>query len=586
MRQPTRRDLIQWGAAAGTAAWLGPASGGSAAAVSGRPQSARLRAWAAGGVDDGEILDVAIVGAGISGLYAGWRLLGPDVGASAVLRSPRSGRGGPPVVTLFELSDRLGGRLFSVTLPEMPHLRAELGGMRFLANQTIVARLVDRLGLAVADFPVDQPENLAYLRGRHLRLRDWTDPAKVPYDLRPDLRGLRPAELMLRAVNRFVPDAQDLDRRGWDALKPTGRADGRLLIETGFWNLLLGAVGVEGYNFLRDALGYSNTVANWNAVEAMQDLVADFVGDLRYRTLRDGLQAIPLALAARFTAAGGRLATGHQLRRIDRGERDGEPLLTLTFVVWPDGRPLTIEARHVVLALPRRSIELLDPDSFLFAHDQFLADLGAVAPQPGAKLFLGYDRPWWAELGLSAGRSVTDLPLRQVYYLGVEGEQPGADPANRNALLLASYTDGPLVQFWGEYPPSPARPAPVAIPQPPRPPDLAAPAAMVAEAQRQLRELHGPAALIPEPYVASFQDWGQDPFGGAFHFWQVGARSWEVIPRMRRPIADANLSICGEAWSNGQGWVLGALNTAERMLHERFGLPRPAWLPADIYLGA
>lgn len=73
--------------------------------------------------------------------------------------------------------------------------------------------------------------------------------------------------------------------------------------------------------------------------------------------------------------------------------------------------------------------------------DPFLSDLASIIPRPASKLFLGYDRPWWKDLGLRAGRSVTDLPLRQVHYWGVEGEQAGADPSHSNGLLLASYND-------------------------------------------------------------------------------------------------------------------------------------------------
>ncbi|MGW6153701.1 FAD-dependent oxidoreductase [Streptomyces sp. NPDC055144] len=230
---------------------------------------------------------------------------------------------------------------------------------------------------------------------------------------------------------------------------------------------------------------------------------------------------------------GGTLHLHHQVRRIGRETVHGEQVLSLALSVWPTGRPLTVRARHVVLAMPQRSIELLDPDTFLFASDQFLSDLGSIVPRPASKLFLGYDRPWWEDLGLRRGRSVTDLPLRQTYYRGVEGKQSGADPANRNALLLASYNDFSDVEFWNELLKRPQRLAPVAVTRPPRPMDAAAPGTLVDEAQRQLRELHGPDARIPEPTSAYFQDWVQDPYGAAFHFWQVGAKSWEVMPRMR-----------------------------------------------------
>jgi monoamine oxidase len=54
---------------------------------------------------------------------------------------------------------------------------------------------------------------------------------------------------------------------------------------------------------------------------------------------------------------------------------------------------------------------------------------------------------------------------------------------------------------------------------------------------------------------------------------------------MRRPYRDEAVHICGEAYSVTQGWVEGALQTAERMLEEHFGLLRPGWAPADYDLG-
>ena len=54
---------------------------------------------------------------------------------------------------------------------------------------------------------------------------------------------------------------------------------------------------------------------------------------------------------------------------------------------------------------------------------------------------------------------------------------------------------------------------------------------------------------------------------------------------MRKPLPSENVYICGEAYSNNQGWVEGALQTAQLMLEEHFGVKRPDWLPRDYDLG-
>ena len=297
---------------------------------------------------------------------------------------------------------------------------------------------------------MDEPQNLAYLRQHRFTLSQFADPAVVPYDLPAAIRGMTPDDALSSVIERFVPGAATMDHQAWDKIKPTATAHGRLLYDIGFWNLLLDAIGQEGWNFLHDGLGYGSVVDNVNTIEAMESNEADFVGTPppQYLLLRDGYQRLPEELAAQFAATGGSVYLHHQVHRVNREIVDGEEVVALALTVWPEGRPLTIRARHVVLAMPQRSIELLDPASFLFTSDQFLADLGSVIPRPASKLFLGYDRPWWEDLGLSAGRSVTDMPLRQVYYWGVEGRQPGADPANHHALLLASYSDLDDVEFW------------------------------------------------------------------------------------------------------------------------------------------
>ena len=258
--------------------------------------------------------------------------------------------------------------------------------------------------------------------------------------------------------------------------------------------------------------------------------------------------------------------------------------LEATFLRGPERVPWRCRAGHVVLALPRRAIELLDPETVLFANPQFVTDLDAVTPEAAAKIFLTYPQPWWEEqLGLQSGRSVSDLPIRQTYYFGSEGQQPGADPENRTSLLMASYNDGPPVDFWRGY----VGGAPFTD----SPGD-----GVARRACRLRRDDRGDPAPgrraawsgrdhSAEPELALYTDWGRDPFGAAWHFWRPGTKSWEVMPRMRHPDPAVNVHVCGEAWSTGQGWVQGALATAEQVLQQELGLARPAWLPARADIG-
>lgn len=150
-------------------------------------------------------LHYAVIGGGVAGAYAAWRL--------------QQDRGADASIGLFEYGDRIGGRLYSVTVPGVPSLKAELGGMRYIPDShKMVADLVDHLKLPTRNFPMGAPDpigakcNFFYLRGRHMRLHELSDPAKVPYNMAWSERGLGPTNLQVQVMNNIYPGFADGSR--------------------------------------------------------------------------------------------------------------------------------------------------------------------------------------------------------------------------------------------------------------------------------------------------------------------------------------------------------------------------------------
>jgi hypothetical protein len=92
-----------------------------------------------------------------------------------------------------------------------------------------------------------------------------------------------------------------------------------------------------------------------------------------------------------------------------------------------------------------------------------------------------------------------------------------------------------------------------------------APKDLVTEMARQLQMIHD-LPYTPVVRNASFKDWGDDPFGGGWNSWNIGVNSMEVKHKIVNPIDGCPLFICGEAYSDGQGWGEGALQTAGYVL--------------------
>jgi len=538
-----------------------------------------------------EEIDVAVVGGGVAGTYLCWRL--KDAGGE---REP----------VLFEMSDRIGGRLFSVDIPDMPDVKGELGGMRFLKTQCMVHSLAQHLKLDLIPFPMGGPANIATLRGVRIRNAAFEYPQVVPYRLQPGEQGLSPGDLLVKAIKTVIPCATTLKPKEWEAVKQTHMWNGDYLYNWGLWNVLLSTnytasgsppvLSSEAYGLLYDGGGYQSLVDNWNCAEAFQYLLVDFPKDATYVRLKGGFQSLPEKLEQKFSGAGGRVHMDHELLTFTPA-KDGA-WVDLDFLDRSDGKPPAqrrYRAKALVLAMPQRALQIVAERTPVLQTDPVQDLLKSVAPMPAYKALVAYHTPWWQQLGITAGRSTTDLPIRQVYYMDTATMPKG----NTNSLMLATYADGRTDTFW-----SPLWQGDKAAKKFPLRASAIGRLALHSLSQRQIaalapkdftETLHAltaqmhqlPPSAIPEPYVAMARDWTADPFGAGWHFWRAGIKVWDRLPRLRQPIDGLPVHICGEAFTNQQGWVEGALVSAEHVARKHFGIGAPpAWLnPQDYFMG-
>lgn len=513
------------------------------------------------------VLDVAIVGAGVSGLYSGWRWL-----------SSPQGKGSR--VAVFEMSHRVGGRLMSAQPPGMPQGRVELGGMRYTTGQTMVASLVSYLNLETVPFVVAQDPNVAYLRGRHLKTRDLSDPDKVPYDIPlSDSEGFKKGFTAL-AAERYLEQVLhkphvDLKTVDWDKVAREGRYEGHAVTDLTMRYIYNKSVSHEAFQFAEDTSGYDSIFFTWNAADGFPWNIGDYGASIEYKRLQEGYEMLPKTLRQRYEAVGGQVHFEHRLQRFDTVTLDdGSEGVELH--LEHKGHRHVVRARKLILAMPRRSLELLEQTgAVLGAHQKEVHKLiRSVTPIPLFKLALCYRTRWWEKLGITQGQSVTDLPIRQCYYW------PVGDDTKAGAILI--YNDGLDLDYWAglredpnPYPNEDCNSNNPAVEWHEHP----APALMVKEAHRQLMEMHG-LQDTPElqPYAAAYRDWGDDPYGGGANFWPLYVDSQHVSKRIVQPVHGKPVYICGEAYSHAQGWVEGALATAEDMLQHHLGLQPPAYL--------
>ncbi len=493
-----------------------------------------------------------IVGAGVSGLYTAWRLL-------------ESGHE-PSALSVLEATERIGGRLWSIRLQPDSTLPAELGGMFFNDQQPLVYGLCS----GVFDLPREtiKPEpDFAWLRATRFRVAEFADPDVQPFRLAPDERGLSYYALLDLACTRIAPGLEtrwpknpDGSREATLEYLKQHTFDGRVLWRWGFWNLLSRVISNEAWLALRGMVSTYALLSNWNAFDALVSIVLEQSG--RWYRLTHGYQNLPETLARELENAGVAIHRGHTVEGIDPADD------RLSLAVRAGDEKRELQADRVVLAIPRLPLTRLIDSSPTLQEGPLASHLDAVAGVPACKIFLTFDQPWWRDVPDGPGRieeghygvSHTDLPMRQCYYLGV-------DAGSGQALMLASYADTDAVDFWAALAPDSGRGRNLDSPL-----DQAA----LTEIRRELTEMHG--TEVPRPTAGRFIDWNPWPYGGGWHSWQPGWKSWEVSEFMGAPNPRLRLHVCGESYSTAQGWSEGALQSAENMLQRAFGLSPPDWL--------
>ncbi|MDP2710679.1 MAG: FAD-dependent oxidoreductase [Solirubrobacteraceae bacterium] len=580
-----------------------------------------LEAARGAGVSSGipQHADLVIVGAGMSGLYVAWRLLQQE---------------NPPSIVIVDKNNRTGGRLDSdvVHFPDHEDVKEEEGGMRFTFDlMDDLMALLAILGIEdqIVPFPMNSGGNNRLLyRDRAFNNAQATENDYAIwselYHLKPEEQHKNPSSMIDDVFNLILEKNPDVAARLATIEKAQGRTpeywqifrldcnwNGVALKDWTLWSLFDAMqYSNEAITMLYRVLGFNGTfLSEMNAGEAFQ-LLEDFPTNPGFKTLSNGFSTLPNALVDRVGKDRIHLET-----RVDRLTRADD---RYELIYTRDGVTDQITADKVVLALPRLALEKLYVGSNLVnelppdAAHRLWNNLQTTTDQPLLKINLYYDKAWWGTLpgvpAVSFGPNFSDLPLGSVYpFYAINDELAAAaeyqewlvehdqepSPVGAENLkeyqrakydrpaALTIYCDYLNINFWRSLQDMEEKFTSPLQERYSQPPQTIYPAstAVVSAATELFGKLFDTGA-VPAPVMTSARIWiGSTVFGSppeqqvgyGVHQWGLHADDREVIKAMTQPMP--NLFTCGEAFSDYQGWVEGALRSADLVLAcEQFGL--------------
>jgi monoamine oxidase len=498
---------------------------------------------------------IVIAGGGVAGLYAALRLANE----------------GHKVLILEGAADRWGGR---IETEEMDGFIAEYGPMRFEPTlQPRFAELCASLGVELVDFSGPSAEEL--------QLPDD--------DLLPEERGLNSLQLLKRGI-MLVMGREPNDQAWIDAqteqdfqrLRKHAQLHGQPLWNMGFWNALSshGILSHRALVKLRDTGTFYHLIPeNLNAIEwIVWWLRALKTVGQHLASIAGGASQLTNKLLERLRNNGNVTCAGAHHLLAFRPVALGQKMLEID--VAAENGMIQLRTERLILALPRMPLMKLAASLPKHISDA----LDSVNGFPMLKVFFVTDKPWWG-YDQRPQQYANCMPTREIHYFRRDRAQ---DHDGHGMILL--YMDRPATEFWKHYLTEPHKHDRAEVDQNANIVDAFA--LFIARDVKRLLETPSSALglLLTEASKEAFRnqslveatayiknsiltygirDWARAPYGAANHVWQPGVRSWRVMESFKAfdfGSGAKNIHIVGEAYSDYQGFIEGALNSCDLAL--------------------
>jgi monoamine oxidase len=439
---------------------------------------------------------VVVVGAGMAGLTAAYELK----------------RAGHKLVVL-EAQQRLGGRIRTLRDPFTDGLYAEVGAMRIPRTHALTLAYIDQFGLKTNDFTMDNPQAYTYFGGKRLHLAEAAAaPDLLGFDVAPHELGQTANQLWTKAIQPLLALLNEKGEAAWDEIVAKyDEYSTREFLEANHWS--------EGAIEMYGLLANQEAVMNSSFLELFREEAGNFYTNMV--EIQGGTDRLPYAF---LPALKDEIRFGARMIAIDQSPDD----VTVHYQT-PAGR-FAEKGDYAIITIPfpvLRHIEALKP--FSRAKMRAIRQLHYDA---SAKILFQCRRRFWEEDdGIFGGGTLTDLPVRNIYYPD-HGRETG------RGVILASYTWSEDAQRWGSL----------------------SPADRVAQALEDVAQIH--PQVLQEFEVGASHMWHHDEFaGGAFALFDPGQQTL-LYQDIIAP--EGRIHFAGEHTSLEHAWIQGAIESGLR----------------------
>ena len=439
---------------------------------------------------------VVIVGAGLAGLAAGYEL-------------KRAGHN--PVI--LEAQQRVGGRVYTLRDPFAEGLYVEVGAMRIPRAHILTIEYIGKFGLPTNDFTMDNPNAYYYMGGRKVRASEANaDPSLLGFEVSENEKGMTSGQMYMKTIQPLLDMLERDGEAAWDEIVAKyDQYSTREFLELNGWS--------EGMIEMFGLLANQESVMNSSFLELFREDSGNYYTNMI--EIQGGTDRLPHAFLPDLKD---NIRFGAKMIAMDQSPDD------VTIHYQTHAGKFTESGDYAILTVPfpvLRHVEVLKP--FTRSKQRAIRQLHYDA---SAKILFQCKRRFWEEEdGIFGGGTLTDLPIRNLYYPD-HGRETG------RGVILASYTWSEDAQRWGSL----------------KPDDR------IVQALDDVAEIH--PQITKEFEVGASWMWHDDEFaGGAFALFDPGQQTL-LHEEIVKP--EGRIHFAGEHASLYHAWIQGALESGLR----------------------
>jgi len=467
-----------------------------------------------------------IIGGGISGLYTAYRL------------AQREHIGN---ITVVEKLNRLGGRLLTEKIGD--HI-LEYGPMRFEPDlQENFANLLLELEIPTKYFvpytcPIEPPDfnKILFEEIEAIKTYSSLSPgfALLKYALKKILDDQWDVE------NDIIHDKQRDQKKKW--LKKYGVFQGRPLNSHGLWDTLAHVLSKEAMDYLQHKGTFYHMLSiNPNAADQlcfMLDILATAKDNLI--TINGGsYQLIEKLLSKLNTYSNVTILLNTSVIAYD-DEKENNIVVHTTNSIKPN-----IECNHAIFTCQKNAYQYIN--GFPSTINTLFNSVLVVKL---FKIFIILENPPFGKDGIIPGPNYNadKVPCREIHYSYSEHDKTG---------LIMLYGDIPSLNYWKPF---------ISCKDVKSLPFSNDNTHMKNHLMHYIRSIFPNANAPFSIKYYSVLDWSNEPYRSGVHLWKPGHISEDVIKELASFGKNKNIHICGEAYSDYQGFIEGCLRTVDGVL--------------------